>query len=69
MVDEAAHAKGSATDFYTDAIARTDARIGGVLDAARGWTVIVTTDHGQQDLPVGPSPATAARARWSARRS
>ncbi len=53
VVDEAAHAKGSATAFYTDAIARTDARIGGVLNAARGWTIIVTTDHGQQDLPVG----------------
>lgn len=53
VVDEAAHIKGSATAFYTDAIARTDARIGGVLAAARGWTVIVTTDHGQQDLPVG----------------
>lgn len=53
VVDEAAHAKGSATAFYTDAIARTDARIGGVLGAARGWTIIVTTDHGQQDLPLG----------------
>jgi arylsulfatase A-like enzyme len=53
LVDEVAHAQGSATDAYTDAIAATDRRVGQVLAAARGWTVIVTTDHGQQDLPVG----------------
>jgi predicted AlkP superfamily pyrophosphatase or phosphodiesterase len=53
VIDEAAHAQGSATDAYTDAIARTDVRVGQVLRAARGWTIIVTTDHGQQDFPFG----------------
>jgi predicted AlkP superfamily pyrophosphatase or phosphodiesterase len=53
LVDEVAHAQGSATTAYTDAIATTDRRVGQVLAAARGWTIIVTTDHGQQDLPFG----------------
>jgi predicted AlkP superfamily pyrophosphatase or phosphodiesterase len=53
LIDEVAHAQGSATKAYTDAIATTDRRIGQVLRAARRWTVIVTTDHGQQDLPFG----------------
>jgi predicted AlkP superfamily pyrophosphatase or phosphodiesterase len=53
VVDEVAHVDGAATPAYTDAIARTDARVGRVLAAARGWTVIVTTDHGQQDLDFG----------------
>lgn len=55
LVDEVAHALGSATEAYTDAIATTDRRIGELLAAIRGqgWTVIVTTDHGQRDLSVG----------------
>ena len=58
QVDEVAHLVGSATPAYRDAIALADRRIGALLDAIRArptyglerWTVIVTTDHGQQDL-------------------
>ncbi len=55
VVDEVAHVLGSATDAYTDAIARSDRRIGELLAATAGeeWTVIVTTDHGQRDLSIG----------------
>ena len=57
-VDETAHLIGSATPAYRAAIATADRRIGALLDAIRRrpayglerWTVIVTTDHGQQDL-------------------
>jgi hypothetical protein len=57
-VDETAHLIGSATPAYRAAIATADRRIGALLDAVRRrpayglerWTVIVTTDHGQQDL-------------------
>ena len=57
-VDEVAHLVGSATPDYRDAIALADRRIGRLLDAIRErpsyalerWTVIVTTDHGQQDF-------------------
>ena len=57
-VDETAHLIGSATPDYRDAIALADRRIGALTDAIRRrptyglerWTVIVTTDHGQQDL-------------------
>lgn len=61
VVDEAAHALGSATLAYTDAIARTDRRIGQLVAAIRGradyarerWTILLTTDHGQQNLSYG----------------
>ena len=57
-VDETAHLIGSATPAYRDAIDAADKRIGALLDAIRQragyglerWTVIVTTDHGQQDF-------------------
>ena len=58
VVDESAHLVGSATPAYTDAIGRTDARIGRLLRAIRSrpsypfesWTVIVVTDHGERPL-------------------
>ncbi len=61
VVDETAHAVGSATPDYPAAIARTDTRIGQMLGAIRSrpnygaerWTVIVTTDHGQQNFNFG----------------
>ena len=57
-VDETAHLIGSATPAYRDAIGAADKRIGALTEAVRQratyglerWTVIVTTDHGQQDL-------------------
>ena len=57
-VDETAHLIGSATPAYRDAIGAADKRIGALTEAIRQrptyglerWTVIVTTDHGQQDL-------------------
>jgi predicted AlkP superfamily pyrophosphatase or phosphodiesterase len=64
LPDEVAHLHGSGTQEYADSLTTTDTRVGEVLAAARGWTVIVTTDHGQVDSPVpllalshgGPSP-------------
>jgi len=58
IVDETAHLDGSANPRYLQAIRDTDRRIGQMLDAIRArpsyrserWVVIVTTDHGQQDL-------------------
>ncbi len=58
QVDEVAHLVGSATPAYLDAIELADKRIGVLLDLIRSrrtyglerWTVIVTTDHGQQDF-------------------
>jgi hypothetical protein len=58
VVDESAHLAGSATPAYTDAIGRTDARVGRLLRAIRSrpsyrfesWTVIVVTDHGERPL-------------------
>jgi hypothetical protein len=58
VVDETAHNVGSATPAYRTAIAATDRRIGQLVTAIRArpsygrerWTVIVTTDHGQQNL-------------------
>ena len=58
VVDESAHTNGSATPAYPEALARTDKRIGLLLDAIRNrksyaserWTILVTTDHGQQAL-------------------
>ncbi len=58
VVDEVAHLAGSRTDRYRQAIQDTDRRIGRLLAAIRArptylqerWTVVVTTDHGQQDL-------------------
>jgi hypothetical protein len=58
VVDESAHLVGSATPAYTDAIGRTDARIGRLLRAVRSrasypfesWTIIVVTDHGERPL-------------------
>ena len=58
IVDEAAHLDGSANPRYLQAIRDTDRRIGQMLDAIRArptylserWLVIVTTDHGQQNL-------------------
>ncbi|WP_205696868.1 alkaline phosphatase family protein [Conexibacter sp. SYSU D00693] len=58
VVDEAAHLVGSATPRYRQAIRDLDRRVGQLLDAIRArptyageqWTVLVTTDHGQQDL-------------------
>lgn len=49
---------GADAPAYRDAITAADRRIGALLDAIRArptyglerWTVIVTTDHGQQDL-------------------
>jgi hypothetical protein len=60
-VDETAHEAGSATAEYAHAIETADKQVGRVLAAIRArpsyaeehWTVIVTTDHGQQDLPAG----------------
>ena len=61
VVDETAHAVGSATPAYRASIATTDRRIGRLIDAVRArpsygrerWTVIVTTDHGQQNFDFG----------------
>ena len=61
VVDETAHNFGSATPSYTSAIHRTDTRIGRLIRAVRSrptygqehWTIIVTTDHGQQNLDHG----------------
>ncbi|MEX2253105.1 MAG: alkaline phosphatase family protein [Thermoleophilaceae bacterium] len=61
LVDEVAHAVGSATPTYPSAIAATDRRIGRLLAAVKArreyarerWTIVVTTDHGQQPLPFG----------------
>ena len=58
VVDEVAHLAGSRTPRYLQAIEDTDRRIGQLLTAIRArptylserWAVIVTTDHGQQDL-------------------
>jgi hypothetical protein len=58
VVDETAHNIGSATPAYRAEIAATDRRIGQLVGAIRArpsygrerWTVIVTTDHGQQNL-------------------
>jgi hypothetical protein len=65
VVDETAHLDGSANPRYLQAIRDTDRRIGELLDAIRArptylserWLVIVTTDHGQQNLTM-PSPAS-----------
>ena len=62
-VDETAHLVGSATPDYRNSIDLADKRLGVLLNAIRDratygmerWTVIVTTDHGQQDL-ASPSP-------------
>ena len=64
VVDESAHTNGSATPAYPAALARTDKRIGTLLDAIRArksyarerWTILVTTDHGERPL-TEPSPA------------
>ena len=56
VVDETAHLVGSATPAYAQSISTTDARIGRLLAAIRArpsfpfesWTVLVSTDHGQQ---------------------
>jgi hypothetical protein len=61
VVDESAHQQGSATERYLQAIRDTDRRIGQLLTAIHArptylserWLVIVTTDHGQQDLSFG----------------
>ncbi len=58
VVDESAHLDGSANQRYLQAIRETDRRIGAMLAAIRArpsylserWLVIVTTDHGQQNL-------------------
>jgi hypothetical protein len=58
VVDEVAHLDGSANPRYLQAIRDTDRRIGQLLDAIRArpayleerWLVIVSTDHGQQNL-------------------
>ena len=58
VVDESAHTNGSETPAYPAALARTDKRIGRLLDAIRDrksyarerWTILVTTDHGQRPL-------------------
>jgi predicted AlkP superfamily pyrophosphatase or phosphodiesterase len=60
-VDEAAHIRGSATPAYTEAIERADRRVGMLLRAIKKrdtrkreiWTILITTDHGQQDLGYG----------------
>jgi Type I phosphodiesterase / nucleotide pyrophosphatase len=61
VVDETAHTDGSATERYLQAIRDTDRRIGQLLAAIRArptylaerWLVILTTDHGQQNLSFG----------------
>ena len=58
LVDETAHLAGSALPAYATAIATTDGRIGRLIRAVRSrpsypfenWTILVTTDHGQQAL-------------------
>jgi Type I phosphodiesterase / nucleotide pyrophosphatase len=58
VVDETAHLDGSANPRYLQAIRDTDRRIGQLVDAIRArptylaerWLVVVTTDHGQQNL-------------------
>ncbi len=65
VVDEVAHLAGSHSERYRQAIRDTDRRIGRLLAAIRArptylqerWAVIVTTDHGQQDLD-DPSPVS-----------
>ena len=69
LVDETAHLAGSALPAYATAIATTDARIGRLIRAVRSrpsypfenWTILVTTDHGQQALtePSVRQPPTA----------
>ncbi len=61
VVDETAHILGSATQAYRDSIGTADKRIGRLLAAIRArpsygrerWTIMVTTDHGQQNLSFG----------------
>jgi hypothetical protein len=61
VVDESAHTDGSATERYLRAIRDTDRRIGQLLTAIRArpsyraerWLVLITTDHGQQNLDFG----------------
>ena len=56
QVDEASHQHGAASPEYAEAIRRADTDLGQILDAvsqweaATGgdWTVLLTTDHGQQ---------------------
>jgi predicted AlkP superfamily pyrophosphatase or phosphodiesterase len=60
-VDEAAHVLGSATPAYLEAIEKADRRVGRLLRAIKQrktrkremWTILVTTDHGQQNLGFG----------------
>jgi Type I phosphodiesterase / nucleotide pyrophosphatase len=57
VVDETGHEQGSESVAYSDAIVRTDHRIGRLLDAIDArmtlarehWTILVVTDHGQFD--------------------
>lgn len=56
-VDEAGHLYGSGSEEYTAALANVDVNVGAIMDAieawetehptATPWTVILTTDHGQ----------------------
>jgi hypothetical protein len=52
QVDENGHQFGGASQQYADAVTRTDANIGlimqAVADSGEDWTVIVVTDHGHQ---------------------
>jgi hypothetical protein len=58
LVDETAHLAGSETPTYSNAIAKTDDRIGDLVAAIRlrqsfpfeSWTIVVVTDHGQRPL-------------------
>ena len=58
IVDEVAHLDGSANLRYLQAIRDTDRRIGELLEAVRArptyqaerWAILLTTDHGQQNL-------------------
>lgn len=76
-VDDTAHEDGSETAVYEEALERTDARLGLLLDAIAArpqaprerWTVIVVTDHGQQPFGFGSiashgGPTELERTSW-----
>lgn len=62
QVDHAGHLYGGGSQQYIDALERTDANVGTIMDAVRAreaatgekWTVLVVTDHGHRpELGVG----------------
>ena len=73
-VDHAGHSHGFATTCaeYCDAVQRTDARVGTLLDALgrreglerEQWLVLVTTDHGGRGRGHGDGRHPEIRTTW-----